>query len=93
MKKITPLMKSAKKILSKDTYKKLKSIKDKKEKEEVLKYALSSNIEIRYHNLEEELEKKEKDGDDKEKFFLALTKIKLLPPKIRLFNEIEEEIG
>ena len=80
-KKKINLKKIAKKNLLKEDWKKIKKIKDKQEKQEALKYLLTSKLYLRYYNLQDKLEKL----DEKEKTFIDL-KLKSVPFKIKLFQ-------
>jgi hypothetical protein len=93
------------KRLDKKSYRKLKQIKDSKELKDAGEHAIISNLESRFHNLNEEaknLEEKDKD------LFILKNRLDLVPGKIEfvkalfemedvdkvlnLFNSIEDEI-
>jgi hypothetical protein len=65
---------------NKQTYNKIKTIKDKKEQEEALKYSIISYLERVYNHLE----KKEKEMEQKKQdVFFVKNKLLLLPSKIK----------
>jgi len=72
-----------KKVVPKEILRKIKKIKDKHEKADVLKHAISSNLDLKLHRLEmdlKDLEKKEVD------VFVIFAKANLLKLKIKYFN-------
>jgi ribosomal protein S20 len=103
--RLKTLTNSAKKIISKETRRKIKKIKDKNEKIELYNHAIKSALEMKIHTLEtiiKDLDKKEVD------MFHLFTKTNLLKTKIKyyyttyhkedfekimkLLNEIEKDI-
>lgn len=82
-KELKSLRKFAKEIISKKTFKKLRKIKEEKEKIDVLKHSIKSNLELKYHDLKEKIKKIKKQKKDS---FFAEVKANLLSSKIKLFN-------
>jgi hypothetical protein len=83
MDELKNLEKLAKKILNKKTYKKIKSVKDKNERKEVLEFAILSNLEIAHLDIEQKIKEMEKQNKD---VFFAMAKLHRLYPKIKLFK-------
>ena len=73
--------KVSKKIIGKESYKKLKKIKDIKEKTEGLKYLAASKLELKHLELELRL----KDINHKRAKIIEI-KLILLPSKIKIFK-------
>ncbi len=72
-----------KKVVLKSVLKKIKKIEDKHERIDVLKHAISSNLDLKLHRIEMEL----KDLNKKEvDVFVIFAKANLLKMKIRYFN-------
>ncbi|NCN86650.1 hypothetical protein GW932_02360 [archaeon] len=71
----------AKKLVPKETLKKIKKIKDRNEKIDLYKHSLKSNLELRIHSIEKEIKKHEKKHD----VFNLYAKTKLLNLKIQYF--------
>jgi len=81
--RLKSLLFMGKKVVPKDVLKKIKKIKDKHEKIDVLKHAITSNLDLKLHRLEmnlKDLEKKEVD------VFVIFAKTNLLKSKIKYFN-------
>jgi aminopeptidase-like protein len=72
----------ARKIVGKETLKKIKKVKEPEEKLQVLKYAIGFHLEIRLDEIEQKIKKLEKEKD----LFVAKTKLSLLKTKIKLFE-------
>jgi hypothetical protein len=77
------LMKIAKQLVSKKTYKKLKSIEEDEEKKEALKYIIKNKLHLKVESIKSAVEKLKK--EKKEIFFITL-KSNTLFAKIKLFN-------
>jgi len=72
----------AKKLVDKKTWKKIKKVKEKEEKLQVLKYSIGFNLEIKLDEIEQKIKKLEKERD----MFIPKTKLSLLKSKIKLFE-------
>jgi len=95
----------AKKTISKSTLKKIKKIKDKSEQVRLYQYSIKSALEIKYAELKDKIEKKDKEKGGQ---FIPKTKVLLLGYKIHylvvtfnrkdfkvvnsMFKKIEKEI-
>jgi hypothetical protein len=71
-----------KKIIPKNTLKKIKSLKDKDEKIESLKFSIKSNTELKYHDLMHRIVRLKMEKKDT---LLVELKMDLLKNKIRYF--------
>lgn len=81
--RLKSLLFMGKKVVPKETLKKVKKIKDEHERKDVLRHAISSNIDLKLHRIEmdlKDLEKKEVD------VFVIFAKTNLLKSKIKYFN-------
>ena len=99
------LTKIGKKVVNKKTLKKIKLIKEKRERIEALKYSIILSLEKKHYELEKKINELKKLGKDVffplAKSHLAIPKIKMvkatfhkkdLKKVIALFKEIEEEL-
>jgi hypothetical protein len=81
--RLKSLLFMGKKVVPKKTLKKVKKIKDKHEKKDVLKHAISSNLDLKLHRIEMDLKDLEKKEID---VFVIFAKTNLLKSKIKYFN-------
>lgn len=95
----------AKRTIGKGTFKKIKKIKDKDEQVRLYQYSIKSALEIKYAELKDRIEKKDKEVGGQ---FIAKTKVLLLGSKIhyltvtfnrkdfnvvnKMFKKIEKEM-
>lgn len=82
-KEVKQLMVMARKILTKQLYKKINSVDDIHEKKEVLKFSIKSNLELKFEDLKNKIKKMEQEG--KNTFFISL-KMSTFKSKIHLFK-------
>jgi len=82
-KEVRRLMNFARKLLHKGTLKKLRTVKDRREKIEVIKYSIKSDLEIKYYDLKKRIKKM---TEQKKDVFFATTKANTLNSKIKFFN-------
>jgi septation ring formation regulator EzrA len=82
-KEIKKLMSIGKKVIPKKVYKKIKLIKDLSEKRELLKYSIRVNLELKFEDIKNKIEKMEQNG--KNTFFINL-KMNVFKSKIKLFS-------
>ena len=89
-KELNGLLKLSKKIVKKETYKKLKKIRDKNEAILAVRYTLISSLEQEYHAILEKINVLE--NESKDVFFIKNKSI-IIPSKIKHFkvNFHEEE--
>lgn len=80
-KEVKRLLNYAKKIVTKQTYRKLKNLKT--EKQEPIKYAINARLNEVYDYLERRVKKMKKQGKD---VFFIETKMHTLKAKIKLFT-------
>ena len=76
------IQKIAKKLLSKETLKKIKSL-DEEEKPHALQYSIISKLKLQHHELEKQI--KELESQNKHLFY-AKVKSALVPSKIKHFS-------
>jgi hypothetical protein len=81
--KTKKLLKLAKEVVKKETYKKLKSIEDKIEQHAAVQYALVAALENEQYELNKEIKKLEENLKD---VFIAKNKSLLIPSKIKHFQ-------
>ncbi len=77
------ILKIAKKIVKKETYKKLKKIKDEEELKKTAQYSIIASLEKEHYSIEKEI--KELESRMKDVFF-AKSKSLLIPSKISHFK-------
>lgn len=71
----------AKKVISRETLKKIRKVDDKKERIDLYKHSIKSTLDLRMHNLEKEMKK----VSDKHDIFHLIAKANLLSMKIKYF--------
>jgi|WetSurMetagenome_2_1015567.scaffolds.fasta_scaffold572501_2 hypothetical protein len=81
--KIRQLLRLAKKVVKKETYKKLKSVEDEPEQLSAIQYAMIAALEKEHYTLDKEIKNLEKDLKD---VFTAKNKSILVPSKIKHFE-------
>jgi hypothetical protein len=82
-KEIKKLMLIAKKVIPKNVYKKIKLVDDLHEKKELLKYSIRVNLELKFEDIKNKINKLEENG--KNTFFVNL-KMNVFKSKIKLFS-------
>ena len=99
------LFKIAKKIVKKETLRKIKKIKNAEEQKEDLTHSINSSLKQKLHDLEMRIKKLENQGKDvffaKNKFLLVPSKIKHFQVEfdqkefdklVKLINDVEKEV-
>jgi len=87
-KELIALRKISKKILDRDTLKKLKTSDNIREEYEALKFSIKTNLNKRYDSFKEAVEILNQRGKDT---FFVETKLNLLKSKIGLFTSVYHE--
>lgn len=75
------LKKISKNFLHKDLHNRIRKVKDKKERDELHRFSIMSNLKLRYSGLEEKIMKKS--GKENS---IAKLKLSILKPKIGVFE-------
>lgn len=78
---VSHLRSLARRVVSKETFRKIGRISDRIEKIDLYKYSIKSNLDMRIHNLEKEMKKHSKEHD----IFHLIAKANLLNMKIKYF--------